>query len=193
MQVREQQRRAINGQIESVKTTLLPDANGGWQVHEVGERTVKEDGQNRTTDERISRRDFEGNVSLATRVVTRDSVSNGQATRTSETYSIDLPGSTRDGKLHLTEQSASVQTRSHGRTTTEQHISEPDPGDPQRGLSVSTKTKDVVVAGQSGTEKASTVSARDPDGNFNVVSVEIKKLDNVPAIQIQIAPPDNPK
>jgi len=63
MRIDEQQKRGLNGELELMKTTSLRDANGGWDVYEVGEWTTKEDDGNRSTEERISRRDFEGNIS----------------------------------------------------------------------------------------------------------------------------------
>ena len=62
MEIHEQQRHGANGDIQTTKTTLLPDGKGGWRVQEVQERTVTGDAENRTTDERVSRRDFEGKV-----------------------------------------------------------------------------------------------------------------------------------
>ena len=63
MQIHEQQARGPNDQIATKKTILLPDSNGGWQIHEVQEQTVKGDAQNRTTEDHTSRPDFEGNLS----------------------------------------------------------------------------------------------------------------------------------
>jgi hypothetical protein len=194
MQIQEQQKRGVNGELELVKTTSLRDANGGWQVYEVSERTIMEDGQNRSTDERISRRDFEGNISPVSKVVSHDAQVNGQATTTADTYSIDVPGSARDGKLHLVERATTVQKNDPGRTTTEQQIEQPDPGDPQAGLVVSTKTTNVIVSGVQGTEETDTSSTRNPDDpNFSVVSVQTKKTDQIPATQVRIAPSDKPK
>ena len=42
------------------KTTLLPDGNGNWAVGEVKENTIKEDGKNRTSEERVSHADSDG-------------------------------------------------------------------------------------------------------------------------------------
>ena len=194
MQIHEQQKRGVNGELALVKTTSLRDANGGWQVYEVGEQTIKEDGQNRSIDERISRRDFEGNVSPVSQVVSYAAQVNGEATTTADRYSIDVPGSARDGKLHLVERGTTVQKNDPGRTTTERQIELPDPGDPQAGLVVSMKTSNVVVSDLQETEETDTTSTRNPDGaNFSVVSVETKKTDQIPAIQVQIAPSDKPK
>jgi len=194
MRIDEQQKRGINGELKLVKTTSLRDANGGWQAYEVSERTIKEDDRNRSTEERISRRDFEGNISPVSKVVSHDAQVNGQATTTTESFSIDVPGSARDGKLHLVERGTTVQKNDPGRTTTEQQIEQPDPGDLQAGLVVSTKTSNVVVSDVQGTDETNTISVLNPDNaNFSVVSVETKKTDQTPAIQVQIAPSDKPK
>jgi len=194
MKIDEQQKRGVNGELELVKTTSLRDANGGWQVYEVGERTIKENGQNRSTVERLSRRDYDGNVSPVSQVISHDAQINGQAATTAETYSIDVPGSPRDGKLHLVEHGATVEKRDPGRTTTEQQIDQPDPGDPQAGLGISTKITNVIVPNAQGTEETHTISVRNPDEtNYGVVSVETKKTDQIPAIQVQIAPADKRK
>jgi hypothetical protein len=59
------------------RTLLIPDGNGNWQVGEVTEQTVKQDGKNRTTEERISRPDVNGKLSELSRTV-------GQETETAE-------------------------------------------------------------------------------------------------------------
>jgi hypothetical protein len=189
MKIDEQQKRGVNGELELVKTTSLRDANGGWQVYEVGERTIKENGQNRNTVERLSRRDYDGNVSPVSQVISHDTQINGQAATTTETYSIDVPGSPRDGKLHLIEHGATVEKSAPGRTTTEQQIEQPDPGDPQAGLGISTKKINVIISNAQGTVETHTISTRNSDeAHFTVVSVETKKTDQIPAIQVQIAP-----
>jgi hypothetical protein len=194
MRIDEQQKRRVNRELASVKTTSLRDANGGWQVYEVGEKTIKEDGQNRSTEERIARRDFEGNISPVSKVVSHDAQVNGQVTTTAESFSIDVPGSARDGKLHLVERGTTVQKNDPGRNTTEHLIEQVDTGDPQAGLVVSTKTTNVIVSKAEGTKETDTTSARNPDNaDFSVVSIETKKTDQIPAIQVQTAPSDKPK
>jgi len=193
MQIREQQKRGLDGDMEIKKTTFLLDGNGDWQVAEVSDRTIKDDGQNRTIEDRTARRDFEGNVSPVSHVIAKDTQLNGKATGTVEKYSIDVPGSTRDDKLHLVQKTTTVQTKDPPRISTEQQVEQPDPGDPQAGLGITQKTTDMAVVGVSGTEETNTVSVRNPDGYFEVVSVETKKSDRIPGIQVQISPSDKPK
>ena len=194
MRIDEHRKRGSNGELEVVKTTSLRDANGGWQVYEVGARTIKAGSQDRSTEERISRRDYEGKVSPVSQVVSHDTQINGQATTTTETYSIDVPGSSRDGKLHLVERGTTVQKNDSGRTTTVQQIEQPDPVDPQATMGVSTKKTGVIISNAQGTVETHTVSTRNSDeANFTVVSVETKKTDQIPATQVQIAPFDKCK
>jgi hypothetical protein len=189
MRADEHRKRGSNDELEVVKTTSLRDANGGWQVYEVSERTIKAVGQDRSTEERISRRDFEGNVSPVSHLISHDTEISGQATTTTETYSIDVPGAPRDGKLHLVERGTTVQKNDSDRTTTEQQIEQADPADPQATMGVSTKKTNVVISNAQGTVETHTISTRNPDeADFSVVSVETKKTDQIPATQVQITP-----
>ena len=90
MQINEKQRQTTNGNLETRKETSLPDIKGGWQLYEVREQTVKGDDQNRTTDDRLFRRDYVGNISPVFEVVTTEASANGQFTSSSQTYSVDF-------------------------------------------------------------------------------------------------------
>src|SRR5205085_636512 len=61
---------------------MLPDGNGGWQVGETTESTIREDGKNRTSDGRISRRHSDGNC----HGFCGQSQASGQNTSTVETH-----------------------------------------------------------------------------------------------------------
>jgi hypothetical protein len=90
--------------IESQKTTLLADGAGNWQVSEVRQATTRQEGTNRTTEERVSRLDSEGKLGEVSQVVSQESEStSGEKRSVVETYSIDVPGTTRYGSLHLVE------------------------------------------------------------------------------------------
>jgi hypothetical protein len=194
MQIREKQERGVNGNIEAKKTTFLPDPNGNWQIHEVGERTVKnDDGQNRITDDRVSRRDFEGNVSPVSQVITKIAQSDKESSQTMNTYSVDVPGMTRENTLRPVQQAATVEKQRPDQKTTEQLVQQLDPGDPAAGLSTSVKTTDIVVVGNSSTKETITVTAQYPDGYPSVVSVETRESKQVPASQLPIAPSTTPR
>jgi hypothetical protein len=118
----------------------------------------------------------------------------GEKRNTVETYSVDVPGSPRDGSLHLVERATTAQrTSSTGQQITEQQVEQTNPGDPGAGLRVTTLTTDTVRPGPSGAQGTRTIQARDANGGFGVVSVDTTKSDNVHAIQVQIAPSQKPK
>jgi hypothetical protein len=194
LQTQELQKGSADHRVEVKKTTLLPDANGNWEVDEVKESTSKEDGKNRTSEERVLRPDFEGRLSEFSRSVTKETeTATGEKSNTIERYSMDVPGLTRDGNLHLNQRVTTVQKKDSGGETTEQQVEQPNPGDPTAGLKITTKTIDVLRFGASGTQQTKTIQVRDVNGTFNVVSVETRKSDQVPAAQVQTAPSDKPK
>jgi len=193
MQTDEHRERGTNGSMEVKKTTSFPDVNGNWQSYEVEERTVKENAQDRTTGTRTSRRDFEDNISPVSQVVTHDAQVNGQAHTTSASYSVDVPGLTRQRTVQPIQQAITVQTTQPGRIVTEQLVQQPVPGDPAAGLGTSVTTTDIVVVKRSSTEETNTVTARYPDGYPSVVTVEVRKSNQVPETELQGTPSRNPR
>jgi len=190
----ESQRHTGGGNVDVKKTTLLPDGNGEFQVGEVRENTIREEGKNRTSEERVSHPDSEGRLSEVSRTVGKETESAaGEKNNTVETYSTDAPGLAPDGSLHLNQRVTTVQKKDSSGKTTEQQVEQPNSGDPNAGLQVSTKTKYIVLYGASGTQQTKTIQAHDINGTFSVVSVETKKSDQAPAAQVQIAPSDKPK
>ena len=124
------------------KTTLLPDGNGKWEVGEVKENTIKEDGKNRTTEERVSRPNSEGRLSEVSRTVGKETeTAAGEKSNTVETYSTDVPGVAGDGSLHLNQRATTVEKKDSGGKTTEQQVEQPNPGNPSDGLQVKRKNK----------------------------------------------------
>jgi len=176
MQINEQQRNVDGGNIEVKKETLLPDVNGAWQPYEVREQTVKGDAQNRTRDDRLSRRDFVGNVSPVSGVITTEKNVNGERTSTSQTYSVDVPGSTRSQTLRPLQSSSTVRKTESNRTVTEQQIVQPNPGDPEINLF---NTTHIIVTENSSTEETIKVTAQYPDGSPSVVSLETRTTDRL--------------
>lgn len=195
MKVQERRTRSANDTVESQKTTLLPDGSGNWQVNELRQSTIRQEGKNRSSEERVSRPDSEGKLGEISRTVSKQSENaSGEKSNTVETYSLDVPGSTRDGSLHLVERATTSQrTSSTGQKTTEQQVEQPNPGDPTSGMQVITLTTDTVRPGPSGAQASRTVQARDANGSLGVVSVDTSKSDNVHAVQVQIAPSDKSK
>jgi hypothetical protein len=195
MKVQERRNRGANDTVESQKTTLLPDGAGNWQVSEIRQATTRQEGENRSTEERVSRPDSEGKLGEVSRTMSKESESaSGERRNTVETYSLDVPGSARDGRLHLVERATTAQrTSSTGQQTTEQHVEQPNPGDPGAGLRITILTSDSVRPGPSGAQATRTVQARDANGSFGVVSVDTTKSDNIHAIQVEIGSSEKPK
>src|ERR1700674_190511 len=197
MKVQERRQRGANDTVESQKTTLLPDGAGNWQVSEIRRATSRQEGKSkdRSTEERISRRDSEGNLGEVSRTLSNESESASGETRTTvETYSINVPGSVGDGSLHLVERATAAQrTNPTGQHITEHQVQQPIPGDPGSSLQVTIQTTDTVRPDPSGAQATRTVQARDVNGNLGVVLVDTTKSDNIHAIQVQIAPSEKPK
>jgi hypothetical protein len=195
MKVEELRTLGANNKVESQKTTLLPDGAGNWQVDEIWQATTRQEGKNRRTDERVSRPDSDGKLGEISHTVSTESESaSGEKRNTVETYSLDVPGSARDGNLHLVERSTTSQrTNSTGQQTTEQQVEQPNLGDPGSGLQVITLTTDTVRPSSAGAQATRTIQVRDANGSFGVASVDTARSDNIYAIQVQIAPSENPK
>ncbi len=194
MQVQERRQQGANNTVDSQKTTMFPDGSGNWQVSETRHTTIKQQGTNSTTEERVSRLDPNGKLAEVSRTVTKESESApGEKRNTTEVYSVDVPGSARDGSLHLAQRETTAQrTSSTGQQTTQHQVEQPDPGNPESGLRVTVLTTDTLRPGSSGSRTTRTIEALDPNGNLAVVSVDTTKSDNT-AVQVQIAPPEKKK
>ena len=191
---REVRKRAASDTVETEKTTWLPDVNGNWQVNEVRQATTRQEGTNLTTEEHVSRLDFEGKLGEVSRVVSQNSEStSGEKRSVVETYSIDVPGTTRDGSLHLIEHKTSTEhSSSTGERATEQRVEQTNPGDPGSGLRVSVLVDGRMIPGPSGEQSTVTIRARDSNGKFGIVSVDTTKADRIPTIQVQQTPAEKP-
>jgi hypothetical protein len=194
MMTQERQERRANDTVVSQKTTQLADGAGKWQVGEVRQTTSRQEGKERTTEERVSRPDPNGKLGEISRTVRKDSENApGEKHDTVETYSVDVPGAPRDGSLHLVERATTAQsTRSTGQQTTARQVEKADPGDPGSGLRVSIVTTDTVRPSSTGAQATQTIQLRNSNGDFEVVSVDTKKSDNAHAVQVQIAPAPKP-
>jgi hypothetical protein len=192
MQVQERREKDANGTVQTQKTTSIPDGSGNWQVNETRHATTRQDGNNRTTEERVSRLDPDGKLNEVSRTVTKESeTAPGEKSATTETYSVDVPGSARDGSLHLVQRETAAQsTSTTGQQTTQHKVEQPDPGDPGSGLRVTILTTDTARPGSSGSKSTRTIQALDPNGGLTVVSVDTAKTDNAGTVQVQIAPPE---
>ena len=193
--VQELRTQGANNTVETKKSVLLPDGAGNWQVDEMRQTSTKQEGKNLSSEERVSRIGPDGKLGEISRTVTKESEgAAGEKRNTVETYSLDVPGTSRDGSLHLVERATTTQrTSSTGQQTTEQQVEQPNPGDLASGLRVTTLTTDTVRPGSSGAQAKRTIQARDANGDFGVVSVDTSKADNIHAIEVQISPSQKPK
>jgi hypothetical protein len=191
----ELRKRGADDRVETEKTTWLLDVNRNWQVSEVSQATTRQEGTNRTTEERISRPDSEGKLGVVSHVVSKqpDSIS-GEKRSVVKAYSIDVPGTAPDGSLHLVERKTSTERSSpNGERATEQRVEKINPGDPDSGLRVSVLVDGRMVPGPPGEQSTVTIRARDFNGNVGIVSVETTKTDRIPANQIQQTPAGKPQ
>jgi hypothetical protein len=172
VQINEQQSPSADGALKTKKETLIPDSSGRWETYELREQRVKGDSQERITDERLSRRDFEGNVSPVSEVITKEKNVNGRLTTTTENYSVDVPGSTRDQILHPLQSSETVQTTEAGRLVTETQVLQRDTV--EKGVSTVINTTDIVVKENSGSDETITPVAQYPNGYPSIVSIELE-------------------
>ena len=193
-QTQELQKSGADKSTEVKKTTLRPDVNGGWLVNEVNEKTIKEGDKSRTTEERVSRPDLDGKYSVISRTVAEEKETpTGERSNTVETYSVDGPGITRDGSLHLSRRVTALEEKDSKGETTEQQVEEPNPGNPTDGLRVSAKTKYTVLYGSSGTQQTRTDEAPDGNGTLKPIAVETKKTSEAPPAQAPAASSNNPQ
>ncbi len=190
VKMHERREQGANGTIDSEETTLLPDGAGNWAVGEIKRAITRQDGDQRSTEERVSLPDSEGKVGEVSRTVSNETATaSGNTSKTVDTYSVSIPGAVGDGSLHLVKRAITAQqTSSTGQQVTEQRVEQANPGDPGSGLQVTTVTIDTVRPGASGAQATRTIQARDANGSFPVISVDTAKSDNIHAIQVQIAP-----
>jgi len=195
VKTREIRKRNANHTVQSEKATLLLDGGGKWQVNEIRQTTSRQEADSRITEERISRLDAEGKLSEISRVVTKEpETSTGEKRNTVETYSVDVPGTARDGNLHMVERvRTSSQSDASGTRTTGQVVEQINAGDPAAGLRVSVLVDGKVVPVPSGEQSTVTIRGRDLNGGFSIVSIDTTKSDRIPTIHFQRTPSNQPK
>jgi len=189
MQTTERETKTSDHNVEFRKSTLLPDSNGNWQVNEVREGTIKDDGKNRTKEESVLRPGTDGNLSVVARTVSRESQNAaGEKRATVETYASD-PGSGMDG-LRLEQRVVTVHRQGDdGMQSTDQQVEQRNPGQPSDGLRVTKQAIDIVRPGTGGTTRETqTVRSLDSNGDLGVVSVDTRRQEGAPAVQVDIAP-----
>lgn len=178
------------------KSTSLPDSNGNWQLSEVREGTVKDDGKDRTKEERVLRPGTDGNLSLVERTVSKESENAAGETReTVKTYSTNLPGTPIDDNLHLNQTVTTVHRKSEdGTQSTKTQVEQRNPAQPSDSLQVTQEAIDIVRPGAGGTTRETqTLRSLDSSGDLGVVSVDTRKQDSAPAVRVDIAPAKTPQ
>jgi hypothetical protein len=191
MQTTERDTKTSEHNFEFRKSTLLPDLNGGWQVGEVREGTVKEDGKDRTKDERVSRPGADGNLAVVERTLSKESENAAGEKRSAvETYSNNLPGSPVDDSLRLNQRVTTVSRKNEdGKQSTETQVEQRNPGQPSDRPRLTEQTIDIVRPALDGTTRQTqTLRSLDSSGGLGVVSVDTRNQDTSPAIKINIAP-----
>ena len=159
--------RGADDSVAVKRTTLMPDGNGGWKIDDITEKTIKGDGKNRTTDERVSRPDLNGRLQESSRTVSKEAeTSSGERKTIVETF---------DGGRQLNKRVTKIQKKDSSGEITEEQIEQPNLGNPSDGTKVTGRTKYVVQYAGPGTQQTKTVEIRDANGNFKVVSVETQK------------------
>ena len=172
-----------DGSVQSTKSTLLADGNGGWKLGEVRESTTKQEGGGASSTERqILRPDSNGHFSVVERTVERQA---GEKGETTETYSTNVPGQAGGEGLQLVERATTVhRTSSNGEQSTTRRIERPNPGDPSGSLQVTQEAIDIVRPNGSGVSETRTVLAPDANGNLGQVWVDMGKSGSPTAIQV---------
>jgi hypothetical protein len=184
-----------NHTVESRKIISLPDVNGNWKVNETRKTVTEQDAGHRIKEERVSRLDAEGKLEEVSRIVSDESETEAEGKQNVvKTYSVDVPGTTRDGSLHLIERVTTAQrTGTSGERVSEKRVEEPNPGDHDSGLHLSILVNETMIAGPSGEESAVTIRGRDANGNLGVMEVDTTKSDKGLTIQIEPAPSATPR
>lgn len=184
-----QEREAKTGEHSSQfkKSTLLPDGNGGWQVSEVKQGVINGAGTpDQTRDESVSHSDLNGNLAVSERTVTKDQqTASGETRSTVQKFQPDVPGTSPEGGLRLTQQYTTVQKKSAGGSKTIQQVQQLNPANPSDGMEVTGKTIDIVRPGVDGSSRqTTTVLAPSSTGSLGVVWVDTSKRDTQPAVQV---------
>jgi hypothetical protein len=174
--------------VEVKTTTLQPNPDGSWKISAVKESTSKELGTIRTSYERTSQADLDGNLYEVLRTVAKETtIGNGEQSNSVDTYSVDVPGVTRDIGLHLIRRVTTVQQNNSREETTEQLTEEPDPNN-LNSLRVTSKASEVAHPTPSGTQQIKTFQVRDINGTFNVITVETRKTSQASTTQAPTSP-----
>jgi hypothetical protein len=194
MKMRELRKRGPNDAIESQITTLLLDGSGNWQVSEIQQIALLQAPNSGRTEERVFMPDSGARLGEVSRRVTEETESRfGEKAYVVETYSVNVPGTTLDGNLHLVQRATTAKRASAtGEQITEQKAEATGSGEPGSGLRPYMLINDTVQPAPSGFQATRTVRLRDLNGKLEVVEVDTTKSDKVLTIQLQQTPAEKP-
>lgn len=197
VQTTDRETKTSDHKVEFHKSTSLPDSNGNWQLSEVREGTVKDDGKDhtKTKEERVLRPGTDGNLFVVERTISKESQNAaGEKRETVATYSTGLPGTPIDDSLHLNQQVTTVYRKADGVQSTQTLVEQRNPAEPSGSLRVTQEAIDIVRPGTAGTTRETqTLRSLDSNGELGVVSVDTRKQDNSPAVHVDIAPAKTPQ
>jgi len=192
--VQSQERRTRTGDhdVQFRKSTMLPDINGNWQLQEVREGVIKDDGKERTTHERVSRPNNDGQLAVVESTVSKEAdTAPGEGRDTVESYSTSVPGSADEGRMRLNQRTTTVRRKSlSGGTLTEQQVTQRNPGAPGDDPRPTQKTIDIMrPMSAGGTEHNQQTISIDTNGSSNVVWVDTGKASSTVQVETQKATP----
>jgi hypothetical protein len=191
-QTQERREHVDDHTVKFEKSTSLSDGAGHWQLGERKNGTITDDGKSRTSEEHVARDDGSGNLSEVSRTVSRESRDGTGATQSVvEDYSKNVPGASSDGTMRLVQRITTSRDSSKSGSSSRQQTEQVNPGNPDAGLQVTVGSTGSEQSAASGTNGSNTVTARDADGRMRVVSVDMTKSDEKPAVEVQIAPTNN--
>lgn len=147
--------------VQFQQTTLLKDGNGNWQTAEVRQGVTKDDGQEQTREETVSRPDADGNLAVVRRDVSTQPTRPGlDSQTTSTTYSVDLPGTPRESSLYpLQRVTTTSKMQADGRQTTQTTVRQPNPDSPTGEMQVTVQTTDTTQPGPNGLTQTRTIQS----------------------------------
>jgi hypothetical protein len=165
--------------IQFQKTTLLKDGNGSWQTAEVRQGVIKDDGKEQTREETVSQPNSDGKLAVVRRDVTKQAALPGGETKTtSETDSVDLPGTPRESSLHPVERISTTHvSEPDGGQTTRTTVQQPNPGSPTEGMQVTVQTIDTIQPGPGGIARETRTIESFNGQNPSAIWVDIGRSD----------------
>ena len=173
-QIRETEHEQEPGVSIVERTQLLLDGNGRWEPHEIRERVIRSQGGEVRTEEQVSRRDANIQMSLVERTVTREwKDEQGAEHQTTQVYSDYISGNSSDNRLQLErELRITRQTRSDGSQQTIEELGRRSTLAPGSPLRVAERVLTVSrPVGRGGTQTTKTVQALDANGRYQTFTV----------------------